>query len=180
VASRETPPERANGGAIMTHDEALTRLPDFLYGNLSRDEHQTIALMLETDSELRRAYEEEKLLDGLLRTQKWIHARPDFTTHVLARAGLPVPHGETVLEGFLERLSAYAPIGTLAVVVLFYGEAIGTRLWSMWRGVLDWAGTAVGVSSLHTSPAFAATSLALLTVAVVISFELGRRGQSSF
>lgn len=164
----------------MTHDEALTRLSDFLYGNLPRYEHQSIALMLETDSELCRAYEEEKLLDGLLRTQEWIHVRPDFTTRILARAGLPVPHGETVLEGFLERLSAYAPLGTFAVVILFYGQAIVTRLWSMWRGVLDWTGTAIGVSTLHTSPAFAATSLAFLAIAVVLSFELGRRGQSSF
>jgi ABC-type dipeptide/oligopeptide/nickel transport system permease component len=164
----------------MTHDEALARLSDFLYGNLPHDEHQILTQMLEKDSELRQAFEEEKILDGLLRTQEWVHVKPDFTVQILGRVGLSVVHGETVLDKFLERLSAYAPVGTLALVVLFYGQPIAKRLWGMWEGVLAWADKAIGLGALHTNPGFAAASLAVLTIAVVTTIELGRRGRSSF
>lgn len=163
----------------MTRDKAMMLLAEFLDGSLPRAEHQAIAQMMGTDAELRTAFEEEKLLDGLLRSQEWVHAQPHFTARVLERAGLPVAQGEAVLDRVLERLSAYAPAGTIVLVALLYGRAIVERLWDLWRGVLRWAGQSLGVSAFEASPALAATSLALVLIGVVIAFELSRRNESS-
>lgn len=163
----------------MKHDEAMMLLPEFLDGSLPRDQHEAISRLLETDAELHRAFEEEKMLDRILRTQAWVRARPDFTSCVLQRAGVPVPQGEAVLDRVLERLSAYAPVGTLALVTGLYGRAIATRLWDLWRSALGWAGGAVGLEKLNTNPVFAITTLALVIGAGVVAFELSRRGQSS-
>ncbi|MFH1010579.1 MAG: hypothetical protein V1784_05030 [bacterium] len=163
----------------MTRDEAIILLSDFLAGNLSTTEHEAITRMMETDSELQRAFEEEKLLDRLLRTQKWTSTRPDFTARVLARAGLPVPQGEMLFDRVLERLSAYAPVGTLALVVLLYGGAIATRLWGMWQGVFKWAAGEFGMQALETDSALPVVSLVMLAAITLITFEFGRRSQSS-
>jgi hypothetical protein len=163
----------------VKRDEAMMLLPEFLYGSLPRDQHEAISRLLETDLELHEAFETEKVLDRLLRTQVWVRVRPDFTSRVLQSAGLPVPRGEAILDRVLERLSAYAPVGTLALVAGLYGRAIGTRLWDLWKAALEWAGGAVGLGKLDTNPVFAITTLALVVGAGVIAFELGRRNQSS-
>ena len=163
----------------MTHDEAMVLLSEFLEGSLSAQEHQAIAKLVETDPELRQAFEEEKLLSRLLRTQQWVRARTDFTARVLKQAGLPVAQGEALLDRVLEHLSAYAPAGTVVLVALLYGQTIIMKLWDLWRGVVGWIGGAIGIETLKTNPAFAVASLALVGIGVIIAFELSRRNQSS-
>jgi anti-sigma factor RsiW len=163
----------------VKHDEAMMLLPEYLDGSLPREQHEAITRLLETDAELHRAFEEEKMLDQLLRTQAWVRARPDFTSRVLQSAGVPVPQGEAVLDRVLERLSTYAPVGTLALVAGLYGRAIATRLWDLWRSALGWATHAVGLEALDSNPVLAVTTLAVVAIAGVVVFEFSRRGQSS-
>ncbi len=163
----------------MTRDEAITLLSDFLAGSLTASEHQAVAQMLETDAELRRAFEEEKLIDQLLRTQMWASSRPDFVSSVLARAGLPMPKGEARLDKVLERSSTYAPVGTLVLILLLYGRAIAGTFWRMWQGMCEWAAGSLGMAMLEKNPAVPVVSLVMVVAIMVISFEIGRRSESS-
>jgi hypothetical protein len=163
----------------MTRDQAMLLLSDFLEGTLDASEHEAIARMLESDAELRNAFEEEKVIDQLLRTQVWVTPKPDFTTRVLTRAGLPAPRGEMLLDIVLERLSAYAPVGTLVLILLLYGRAIAGTFWRMWQGICDWGVAALGMATLEKNPALPVVTLVMVAAILVISFELGRHSHSS-
>ena len=164
----------------MTREKAIELLPEFISGDLPPAQHKEITALLETDSELYRAFEREKLLDRMLRTQTWVHASSDFTAHVFEKAGLPLPNGDIAVARVLERLSTYAPVGTLVLVGVLYGRPIVTRLWGLWRGALGWLGGTLGVESLQTSTTFAVTVLSLVAIGAIAALDFFvRRDHSS-
>jgi hypothetical protein len=165
---------------MMTREKAIELLPEFICGDLLPAQHKEIAALLETDSELHWAFEQEKLLNGMLRTQSWVHASSDFTTRVFEKAGLPLLNGDLAVDRVLGQLSTYAPIGTLILVGVLYGRPIATRLWDLWRGALGWLGGTLGVESLQTSTTFAVTALALVAIGALVTFDFFvRRDHSS-
>ncbi len=164
----------------MTREKAIELLPEFICGGLPPAQHKEIAALLEMDTELYQAFEQEKLLDGMLRTQSWVRADSDFTNRVFEKAGLPLPNGDIAVDRVLGRLSTYAPIGTLILVGVLYGRPIVTRLWGLWRDALGWLGGTLGVESLQTSTTFAVTALTLVAISAIVAFDFFvRRDHSS-